>query len=117
MSPVTSANIVNTDDGRGGGRSFRAIMRSISRPAGERLGPPVLRDGSRRLDAKSLHVLSAFAAELGDKSQAQGRVRARHRTYAKGIKISKAQMRSLDVRGGTFHPEWSYTVHPTLPKS
>jgi hypothetical protein len=34
------------------------------------------------------------------------------RTYAKGIRISKAQMRTLDIRGDTFHPEWNYTVHP-----
>jgi len=39
------------------------------------------------------------------------------RTYAKGIKISKAQMRTLDIRGDNFHPEWNYTVHPRLPKS
>jgi len=39
------------------------------------------------------------------------------RTYAKGIKISKAQMRTLDIRGDKFHPEWNYTVHPRLPKS
>ena len=39
------------------------------------------------------------------------------RTYTKGIKISKAQMRTLDIRGDKFHPEWNYTVHPRLPKS
>ena len=34
------------------------------------------------------------------------------RTYEKGIKISKAQMRTLDIRSDTFHPEWNDTVHP-----
>jgi hypothetical protein len=34
------------------------------------------------------------------------------RTYEKGIKISDAQMQSLDITGDTFHPEWNYTVRP-----
>ena len=34
------------------------------------------------------------------------------RTYEKGIKISDAEMRALDIRGDTFHPEWNYTVTP-----
>jgi hypothetical protein len=39
------------------------------------------------------------------------------RTYAKGIKISNAQMRTLDIRGDKFHPEWNYTLHPRQQKS
>ena len=34
------------------------------------------------------------------------------RTYQKGIKITDAEMATLDIRGDTFHPEWNYTVHP-----
>ena len=34
------------------------------------------------------------------------------RHYEKGIKISDAEMRALDIRGDTFHPEWNYTVTP-----
>ena len=34
------------------------------------------------------------------------------RNYEKGIKVSDAQMRALDIRGDTFHPEWNYTVTP-----
>ena len=34
------------------------------------------------------------------------------RTYEKGIKVSDAEMRSLDIRGDKFHPEWNYTIHP-----
>ena len=34
------------------------------------------------------------------------------RTYQKGIKVSDAEMRSLDIRGDKFHPEWNYTIHP-----
>jgi hypothetical protein len=33
-------------------------------------------------------------------------------TYAKGIKVSDAQMQSLDITGDTFHPEWNYTIKP-----
>jgi hypothetical protein len=38
------------------------------------------------------------------------------RTYAKGIKITDAEMEALDIRGDTFHPEWNYTVHPRPKK-
>ena len=34
------------------------------------------------------------------------------RTYTKGIKVSDAEMESLDITGDTFHPEWNYTIKP-----
>ena len=34
------------------------------------------------------------------------------RTYQKGIKVSDAEMDSLDIVGDTFHPEWNYTIKP-----
>ena len=34
------------------------------------------------------------------------------RTYEKGIKVSEAEMETLDIRGDTFHPEWNYTLKP-----
>ena len=34
------------------------------------------------------------------------------RTYEKGIRINKAQMRQLAIEGDTFHPEWNYTIKP-----
>ena len=39
------------------------------------------------------------------------------RTYEKGIKVSKAAIRALDIRGDDFHPEWNYSVVPREPKS
>jgi Rhodopirellula transposase DDE domain len=39
------------------------------------------------------------------------------RTYRKGIKVTKAQMKSLDIRGDKFHPEWNYAVIPRKPNS
>jgi hypothetical protein len=39
------------------------------------------------------------------------------RTYEKGIKVSRAEMNRLDIRGDTFHPEWNYTITPRTLKS
>ena len=36
------------------------------------------------------------------------------RTYEKGIRVSDAQMKTLDVRGDVFHPEWNYVVVPRM---
>ena len=37
------------------------------------------------------------------------------RSYKKGIKISKAEMKRLDITGDQFHPEWNYTIRPRQP--
>ena len=37
------------------------------------------------------------------------------RTYQKGIKVSNAQMKRLDITGDQFHPEWNYTIKPWPP--
>ena len=34
------------------------------------------------------------------------------RTYEKGIRIKKSEMKLLDIVGDTFHPEWNYTISP-----
>jgi hypothetical protein len=34
------------------------------------------------------------------------------RVYEKGIKVSKEEMKALDIRGDEFHPEWNYSVVP-----
>ena len=33
-------------------------------------------------------------------------------TYEKGIKISDAEMATLNITGDDFHPEWNYTIKP-----
>ena len=33
-------------------------------------------------------------------------------TYEKGIKISDAKMKTPDIIGDPFHPEWNYTIRP-----
>jgi len=35
-------------------------------------------------------------------------------TYEKGIKVSDAEMKALDIQGDAFHPEWNYTIRPRL---
>jgi hypothetical protein len=39
------------------------------------------------------------------------------RIYQKGIKVSKAEMDRLDIKGDTFHPEWNYMITPRTSKS
>ena len=39
------------------------------------------------------------------------------RTYEKGIKISDAEMATLDIRGDTFHPDWNYTSQSLPPQA
>jgi hypothetical protein len=34
------------------------------------------------------------------------------RTYEKGIRIKKAEMKRLDIEGDTLHPEWNYAIKP-----
>ena len=37
------------------------------------------------------------------------------RSYPKGIKVSDAEMATLNIKGHTFHPEWNYTISPRIP--
>lgn len=37
-------------------------------------------------------------------------------TYAKGIKVSAAEMATLNIKGDAFHPEWNYTIAPRSKK-
>jgi hypothetical protein len=39
------------------------------------------------------------------------------RTYEKGIKVSKAEMKGLAITGDDFHPEWNYTIEPRRPET
>src|SRR4051812_19937857 len=36
-------------------------------------------------------------------------------TYPKGIKVSDAEMATLNISGDDFHPEWNYTIAPRTP--
>ena len=37
--------------------------------------------------------------------------------YAKGGKVTEAQIQALDIRYNTFHPDWNYTILPKRPRS
>src|SRR5450631_419492 len=37
------------------------------------------------------------------------------RCYPKGIKVSDAEMQTLNIKGDTFHPEWNYIISPRMP--
>ena len=37
------------------------------------------------------------------------------RIYPKGIKVSDAEMDTLNIKGDAFHPEWNYTIAPRVP--
>ena len=37
------------------------------------------------------------------------------RSYPKGIKVTDVEMKTLNITGETFHPEWNYTISPRLP--
>jgi hypothetical protein len=32
--------------------------------------------------------------------------------YKKGIKVSNAEMKTLNIQRDEFHPEWNYTISP-----
>jgi hypothetical protein len=33
-------------------------------------------------------------------------------TYKKGIKVTNAEMKTLNIQRDEFHPEWNYTISP-----
>ena len=37
------------------------------------------------------------------------------RTYQKGIKVTVAAMKAIDITGDAFHPEWNYSIKPRPP--
>ena len=37
------------------------------------------------------------------------------RDYPKGIKVSDAEMTTLNIKGDAFHPEWNYTISLRAP--
>ena len=37
------------------------------------------------------------------------------RSYMKGIRIKKSEMKCLAIEGDAFHPEWNYKIKPRQP--
>jgi hypothetical protein len=44
-------------------------------------------------------------------------VRCELNAYAKGIKVSDAEMGALNIKGDAFHPEWNHTISPRSPQT
>ena len=40
------------------------------------------------------------------------KVRLDRRTYRRGIKVSKKEMKALNLKSHDFHGEWNYTIAP-----
>jgi hypothetical protein len=37
------------------------------------------------------------------------------RAHPKGIRVSDAEMDTLNIKADAFHPEWNYTIAPRVP--
>jgi hypothetical protein len=61
-----------------------------------------------------LAVVDLIAATT-TKTGLQVRCELDTRAYPKGIKVSDAEMDTLNIKGDAFHPEWNYTIAPRVP--
>jgi hypothetical protein len=61
-----------------------------------------------------LAVVELIAATT-TKTGLQVRCELDTRAYPKGIKVSDAEMDTLNIKGDAFHPEWNYTIAPRVP--
>ena len=84
---------------------------SVLQPAAWRGFTPEFLDALKALPAISTPGLRAVSAgapfhhilDVKDPEQ-----------YPKGIKVSDAEMMTLNIEGDAFHPEWNYTISPRL---
>jgi hypothetical protein len=60
----------------------------------------------------SMPPISAFTYGLINKTGLKVESALDTRSYQKGIKVSKAEMKRLGITGDPFHPEWNYTIRP-----
>jgi hypothetical protein len=58
--------------------------------------------------AAVVELIAATTTKTGLKVEAALDTRA----YQKGIKVTAAQMKSLNIRGDQFHSDWNYAVIP-----
>ena len=76
--------------------------------------PPVLPHDAElarpaaHLSRHIIELIAATSTKTGLKVESALDTRA----YEKGIKVTKAEMKRLDIRGDPFHPEWNYSVVP-----
>ena len=60
-------------------------------------------------------VVIELIAATPTKTGLQVRCELDPRAYPKGIKVSDAEMDTLNITGNAFHPEWNYTIAPRVP--
>ncbi len=59
--------------------------------------------------ATIINLIAATSTDTGLKVYAQ----LDETAYEKGIKITAAQMKSINIQRDSFHGDWNYTIHPT----
>ena len=69
----------------------------------------------RAMPLVSLYVAIALIAHTTTKKGLSISCELDRNTYPKGIKVSDAEMASLNITRDTFHPEWNYTISPRNP--
>ena len=62
----------------------------------------------------SLDTLLAYASSTRTNSGLEVTARLVDRTYEKGMRITNAQMRALDIEPHSIQPKRNYTIYPRL---
>ena len=69
----------------------------------------------RAMPLVSLYVAIALIAHTTTKKGLSISCELDRNTYPKGIKVSDAEMASLNITRDAFHPEWNYKISPRNP--
>ena len=69
----------------------------------------------RAMPLVSLYVAIALIANTTTKKGLSISCELDRNTYPKGIKVSDAEMASLNITRDAFHPEWNYKISPRNP--
>ena len=69
----------------------------------------------RAMPLVSLYVAIALIAHTTTKKGLSIRCDLDPDLYPKGIKVSDAEMASLNITRDAFHPEWNYKISPRNP--
>ena len=62
----------------------------------------------------SLYVVIALIANTTTKKGLSIRCELDPNLYAKGIKVSDAEIATLNITRDKFHPEWNYSIAPRI---
>jgi len=62
----------------------------------------------------SLEVIINLIGATTTRTGLEVYARLDQRTYPKGIKVADAELATVNLTGATFHPDWNYTITPSL---